>query len=393
MQAKELFKILYQNASTAMSQLRQAALSPNTEKVLREWGISDAARMVGRTPQTLRTYEDKNKISKARTVMKGKREERIYNLKEINLLRETFKTRPNKPSGAPPLILAITNFKGGATKSTQSIHIAQNFALKGYRVLLVDGDAQGTSTHNNGYVPDNDIFPDQTLLKILTGEDKDIAEIIRSTHWDGLDLIPANLSLFNAELIIPQQIAQYSQKTGRTLDFYIRLHKKLLSIYNDYDVILLDTPPSLGVITMNILYAANALIIPFPPNVVDFASTKQFLNMAYETFERLPGKTFAFVRFLISRYKTNSMTTNTLEQFVRHHMGQYLMTNSMIESEAVFKASAELKTIYEVEPHSNERRTYQRAIDCQNRVCDEIEMLGKIMWQNFINAKKTEEVA
>jgi len=391
MQATELFKLLHKNASTAMSQLRQAALSPNTAKVLREWGISDAARMIERTPQTLRTYEDQNKIPKARTVLKGKRVERVYNLKEINILRETFNTRPSKPKGIPPLILAITNFKGGATKSTQSIHIAQNFALKGYKVLLIDGDAQGTSTHNNGYIPDSDISADKTLLNILTGSDQDISKIIIPTHWDGLDLIPANLSLFNAELIIPQQIAQYAHETGKTLDFYGRLHKKLKNIYDKYDMILLDTPPSLGFTTMNILYAANTLIIPFPPNVVDFASTKQFLNMVFETFERLPGKTFAFVRFMISRYKTNSTTTNTFEQFVRHHLGQYLMTNSMIESEAVFKASAELKTIYEVEPHPNERKTYRRAIDYQNRVCDEIEMLGKIMWQNFVNAKKTKE--
>ena len=388
MQAKELFKKLYQNASNAMSQLREEALSPNTEKVLREWGISDVARMIGRTSQTLRTYEDQGKIPKARKVMKGKREERVYNLKEINTLREVFKTRPKKPNHSPPLILAITNFKGGATKSTQSIHISQNLALKGYRVLFVDGDAQGTTTHNNGYIPDSDITQDQTLLNILIGKKQNIRDIIQHTHWDGLDLIPANLSLFNAELIIPQQIAQHVQSTGKTLDFYARLHKQLQPIYNDYDIILLDTPPSLGFITMNILYAANALIIPFPPNVVDFASTKQFLNMVYETFERLPGKTFAFVRLLISRYKTNSTTTNILEQFVRHHMGQYLMTNSMIESEAVLKASAELKTIYEVDPHSNERKTYRRAIDYQNRVCDEIEMLGKIMWQNFVNAIK-----
>ena len=72
-------------------------------------------------------------------------------------------------------------------------------------------------------------------------------------------------------------------------------------------------------------------------------------------------------------------------------MGQYLMTNSMIESEAVFKASAELKTIYEIEPHSNEKKTYQRAIGYQDRVCDEIEMLGKIMWQNTQAATKAKE--
>ena len=175
--------------------------------------------MIGRSSQTLRNLEETGKIPKARTIDKGRKLERVYNLKEINYLRDFFETRPHKPKNAEPAILGFANFKGGAGKTTTAINTAQYFAKKGYKILFIDSDSQGSATGMFGYIPDRDFDENDTILNLLTDASYDLHKVIKQTYWDGLDLIPANLSLYNAELMIPIQIAEHSAKVGKPLPF------------------------------------------------------------------------------------------------------------------------------------------------------------------------------
>jgi chromosome partitioning protein len=391
MSANSILQELYSKGSRSLEILRKSAVTPHDVKVLKQWGISDAASMIGRTPQTLRNLEESGKIKSSRKIQNGKRVERVYSLKEINEIRELFKLRPSKPVGAKPVTIGIVNFKGGVGKSFTSLTLSQSLALKGYKVLLIDGDSQGTSTHQGGgLIPDLHVKPDQTLLDVLIGDSEDISNCIIKTHWDGLDLIPANLTLYNAEMIIPNQIYQHRQKTGQVLSFYTRLKASLDKIANDYDVIIIDTPPSLGFITLNVLFAVNGLMIPLLPSEVDYCSTVQFLNMAQESLSRLPAIDYQFVRLLISRHKPSSMQAKTMEGAIRQVFGSSVMTNYMIETEAVSKASADMKTIYEVEPHPNDKKTFKRATDHANQVAEELELLLKMVWNS---PEKTAQVA
>ncbi|PIZ05227.1 MAG: hypothetical protein COY58_00290 [Gammaproteobacteria bacterium CG_4_10_14_0_8_um_filter_38_16] len=381
MSASSLLQELYAKGSRSLEILRKSAVTPHNVKVLKEWGISDAANMIGRTPQTLRNLEESGKIKVPRKKQNGKRIERIYSLKEINEIRELFKLRPSKPLGAKPVTMGIVNFKGGVGKSFTSLTLSQSLALKGYKVLLIDGDSQGTSTHQGGgLIPDLHVKSEQTLLNVLIGNTDDLSNCILNTHWDGLDLIPANLTLYNAEMIIPNQIYQHREKTGEILGFYSRLKNSLDKVASKYDVIIIDTPPSLGFITLNVLFAVNGLMIPLLPSEVDYCSTVQFLNMAQESLNRLPKLDYQFVRLLISRHKPSSMQAKTMEGAIRQVFGSSVMTNYMIETEAVSKASADMKTIYEVEPHPNDSKTFKRATDHANQVSDELELLLKMVW-------------
>lgn len=383
MTANSILQELYSKGSRSLEILRKTAVTPHDVKVLKEWGISDAASMIGRTPQTLRNLEESGKIKPPRMKQNGKRTERIYSLKEINEIRELFKLRPSKPSGAKPVTVGIVNFKGGVGKSFTSLTLSQALALKGYKVLLIDGDSQGTSTHQGGgLIPDLHVKSEKTLLNVLIGDSDSLTDCIINTHWDGLDIIPANLTLYNAEMIIPNQIYQHRQNTGKILPFYSRLKNALDKINDQYDVVIIDTPPSLGFITLNVLYAVNGLMIPLLPSEVDYCSTIQFLNMAQESLNRLPKLDYDFVRLLISRHKPSSVQAKTMEGAIRQVFGSSVMTNYMIETEAVAKASADMKTIYEVEPHSNDRKTFKRAIDHANQVADELELLVKMVWHS-----------
>ena len=378
--ANQVFKSLFEAGAKAFKNLRNTAIAPETQKILKDYSISDVAEMVGRTSQTLRNLEEVGRIPQARLAQKGKRSERVYNLREINQLRSFFNTRPKKPTNSPPAILGFINFKGGAGKTTSAVCCAQYFAQKGYRVLFIDCDSQGSATQMFGHIPDEDFSENDTILNLLIGQSHNIREVIRKTYWDSLDLIPANLTLYNAELIIPTQIAEYAAKTGKQLAFYNQLNLHLKQIYEDYDIIILDCPPSMGMISINAIYATNALLVEMPPVIVDFSSTIQFFKMVYEVMERLPTKNYGFIRILVTKYngRINAMQ---LKELLHAYCGEDVMSNSMMQSEAISKASSNMQTLYEIDKFDGDRKTFDRALQSANLVNEEIENLVKLMWE------------
>lgn len=382
--ANQTFLSLYNAASTAYNKIRDLALTPHNTKVLLEWGITEVAEMIGRTPQTIRNLEDLGKIPKPRLINKGQREERTYSLADINKLRDYFETRPHKPEGAKAIVIAYANFKGGATKTVSAVNFAQGMALKGYKVCLCDMDSQGSATQLFGIIPDDDLGDEDNLSEVLSKDNADIKKVIRKTYWDGLDLIPANLSLYGVEFSVPVEMINYREEHGKTLQFHNRLNSSLETIKNEYDIIVLDCPPSLGIISMNALYAANAILIPMPPNVIDFASTKQFFHMVHEVFDQLPAKKFDFVRLFFSKFN-NRVSATQLLNVSKAFLGQTVLNSHMVESEAVIKAASNMQTIYEFTDFSNDKKTFKRAIDKAAELHDEIEQLIKMVWNNTLS--------
>ena len=117
-----------------------------------------------------------------------------YSLAELDAMREVFGTRPWRSPDDPPAIISVCNFKGGVGKSTIALHLAQHFAIHGYRVLMIDCDSQASSTMMFGYRPDIDLSEDDTLYGHFHKPDlQGFRSIIRKTHFHGLDLVPANL--------------------------------------------------------------------------------------------------------------------------------------------------------------------------------------------------------
>lgn len=380
--AAQTFKKMAEKGVDAFKMLRDIATGPNKTKQLRDWGITEAAAMIGKTPQLLRELEKEGRIPEARRAAKGNSTERVYSLREINILREYFGTRPRKPQGADPAILCVSNFKGGAGKTETAVSLAQSYAMKGYRVLMVDLDSQGSATYKFGYVPDEDITQEETALSTLLGEtpSNEMQNLIRHTYWDGIDLLPANLSLYNAELILPMQFADYANNPNHENPFYNRLNEGLKEVYDQYDVMVIDCPPSVGMITINALFASNALIIPMPPVLVDFSSTIQFFKMLSEVMERLPEKKYNFIRVLLTKYNGRN-AAEQLKALLNAFYNEFTMFNHMIESEAVAKAASNMETLHETCRFANDKKTYERAIQHANKVNDEVEMLFKTVWE------------
>ena len=159
--------------------------------------------------------------------------------------------RPN-PSEEPeldvtpktPQVIAFANQKGGVAKTTTTLNLAAAFAEEGHRVLCVDMDPQGNLTMSQGIDPDT---LEQSMYDVLV-HDLPIREVIRRRE---IDVACASIDLAGAEIAMSTQIGR-----ERSLD------KALSAVKDDYDFVCIDTPPSLGLLTINALTAADKVIVP-----------------------------------------------------------------------------------------------------------------------------------
>ncbi len=158
-----------------------------------------------------------------------------------------FAMPPILKSHGPARIIALCNQKGGVGKTTTAINLGATLAEYGRKVLAVDFDPQGALTAGLG-VPAHDVV---TIYDLLLGTTNDPREAIRHTGSTGLDVMPANIDLSAAEVHLVNEVAREQI-----------LARVLRPVADDYDVILIDCQPSLGLLTVNALTAAHGVIIP-----------------------------------------------------------------------------------------------------------------------------------
>ncbi|ETD26843.1 ParA family protein [Helicobacter canis] len=145
-------------------------------------------------------------------------------------------------------VITVANQKGGVGKTTTAVNLAASLAIAEKKVLLIDFDAQSNATTSLGFRRSDIEF---NVYHVLMGSKK-ISEVIKKTNIPFMDLVPSDIGLVGIEKSF------YTNKGGRELI----LKKKLVEVENDYDFIIIDSPPALGPLTINALAAANSVIIP-----------------------------------------------------------------------------------------------------------------------------------
>jgi chromosome partitioning protein len=379
---------LHSNAMKVLKGLQAGAKDDDTgQKSAPTFQISKAAQLVGRSASAIREAEKDGRLPARERTGSGHRVQ--YTLEDLDNMREVFGTRPWRDPGDPVAAISISNFKGGVGKSTTAVNLAQYLSIRGYRVLLVDCDSQASTTMLFGYTPDRDLGEQDTLYGYLHDRPLDgLRSIIRKTHFHNLHLIPANLRLYNLEYEMAAFIAQNPGDGVSIIDF---LANALVEVEDDYDVIVMDPPPALGMMSMGVMQAANAMIIPMPPSMLDFSSTTSFLDMLQKTIKELGGLTgkrpvYNFVKVLGSKVdESKSMQTEILKM-ARSLFGDSLLRSVIKTSAEIDNASSRMKTVYELDKPVTSYEVYTRCINFLNAVNEEIEQEVLKTWPSRAGA-------
>lgn len=183
-----------------------------------------------------------------------------------------FPEPPVLTSHGPARVIAMVNQKGGVGKTTSTINLGAALAELGRRVLLVDFDPQGALSAGLGTNPHE---LDLTVYNVLMDRKVDVKDAIRRTETENLDLLPANIDLSAAEVQLVNEVAR-----EQVLD------RALRKVEDEYDVILIDCQPSLGLLTVNALTAAHGVIIP---SICEFFALRA-VALLVETIEKVQDR-------------------------------------------------------------------------------------------------------
>jgi len=371
---------LARRADTVIERLRTRVFAPGAEKRLElRFNVRQAAEMVGRTEKAIRDAEGDGRLpTPEKDPATGRRTG--YALADVNRMREVFGTLPRRAASDPPTVLAVQNFKGGVGKSTVVVHLAQYLALKGYRVCVIDCDSQASSTALFGLNPDIDVNEEEDTLYpfFRHGGPPSLHYALRATYWPGIALIPANLGLYDAEYEFAARVAR---EPGFVLD---RLRQGVETIADQFDVVLLDPPPALGMISLSVLRAANALVIPAPPNNVDFGSTAHFLRMMSATLSELArhggARGYHFVKVLATKMNDQKSAHQAIKRMMDAVFPSDMLQAVLKDSAEIDNAAANLATVYEITGPAARTDTHKRCRVYLDAVGREIETAIRKTW-------------
>jgi chromosome partitioning protein len=363
------------NSENFLQRMHELGAQPNQRKaLLRLFSPSEAAEMVGRDRTTLARAEAEIGIVEAPRNPQNNRRTG-YTLAQVNAFRAHFGTLPWRDAATDvPIVIACQNFKGGVGKSTTCVNFAHYLALKGYRVLVIDTDSQATTTAMFGFTPDADITQDQTILPFLESSQKTLGYALKPTYFPGIDLIPACLALYEAEITIVMRVAGQPNPAER-LGFFQELKFGIQSVADRYDIVLIDSPPALGMISINVLMAADALLVPCAAKMFDFSSTVQFFRMIHNYIGQLDReKTYRWISVLTTLFDRRYESQKQFFEVMRACFGESVFQRVFFHSSAVINTAAEFVTPYE------QARPDRQVLAMMDSVFEEVELAFLREW-------------
>lgn len=241
--------------------------------------------------------------------------------------------------------IAIINQKGGVGKSTTAFTLASGLKNKGYKTLCIDMDAQG----NLSYTADaND---DLLTIYDLLAEDADINQAIQ--HTKNFDLIASSKALSGADGFITDIGKEY------------KLKEILESVKNDYDYIIIDTPPALGILTVNALTACDSVIIPAQADIYSLQGIEQ-LSKTIQPIKKYCNDKLKIDGILLTRYSPRAILSREVAE-IANDLAQNLNTkvfkSTIREAIAVKESQINKQSLFDYAPNSNVTNDYLNFIN------------------------------
>ncbi len=242
------------------------------------------------------------------------------------------------------MILAIANQKGGVGKTTTAINLSAALAQKGYRTLLLDLDPQGNASLSF-------LDPEQISVSIfdaLIDDDKNFTHAIHHTTIKNLDVVPARISL-----------AKFESKMLGDIDSHFRMKDRLKPIVSKYQYILIDTPPTLGLLTVNALVASTHLLVPIQSSYFALEGTDDLLETV-EKIKARPNPNLEFLGVVITIHDKRTLLGRDIKNHIKEVFGPKVFKTIISRSVRLEESPAYKEPIFTFAPHSSGALQYYK---------------------------------
>lgn len=364
-------------AADVLAQVRDAMIDPHPRKIPPSFSSSSIAELCRVDKSQIKYLTQKHELPPGNKVEGSKAKE--YSLEEAIQWVNTIGNRPTRPQEKDGKVAVICNYKGGVAKTETTVDIAQATTLRGLKVLVIDLDCQGSATQLLGISPEQDVKIEHTIMPYIHDEEIDLQYAVQQTYWHNLSIIPASSSLLAAEFALPAKAM-----SQRGFAFWEVLKKGIEPLRKNFDLILIDTSPSLSYLTLNAMIAADGLIMPCPPNALDFASSVQFWGIFSELIDNLPNakdKKYDFVTIIYTKVQSTEIS-RLVKTWMQQAYGTHINGIEIPESTAAKTASAQLKTIYDLSKPDGSSEAYRRYKEPLDRLADYVIDQLAIAWSN-----------
>jgi chromosome partitioning protein len=248
--------------------------------------------------------------------------------------------------------IGVMNSKGGSGKTTTAISLAVGMAGRGLRVLLVDADSQGNATLT---MLDGQLADGPTLGNVLLGQ-ASADEAIQSTRVEGLEILPSDARLADAALMLADAMGR-EHRFRRAID----------GLEGRYDVVLVDCPPALSLVTVNVLAGVSEILVPVDAGIYALSGLAQLQQAVSDVREYLGNSALRIAGLLLTRTHNNRATKEIAEQ-LRAAYGSLVFRSSIPHSVRVEESHARHRTVLEYAPTSAPALAY---LDLISEVLDD----------------------
>jgi chromosome partitioning protein len=234
-------------------------------------------------------------------------------------------------------IIAVANQKGGVGKTTTAINLAAALSQRGLRTLLVDLDPQGNATIS--FLDPATV--DRSSYDLLVDPAVAARDVIHRAGVDHLDVLGSKIALAKAEV-----------KLAGEFDSHFRLKDKLEVVRPEYDYIVIDTPPTLGVLTVNALVSASHLLVPIQSSYYALEGTDDLLE-TYEKIRSRPNPDLRFLGVVITLHDRRTILARDIKKQIREVFGDKVFRTTISKSVRLEESPAYKQSIFTFAPNSS----------------------------------------
>ncbi len=272
-------------------------------------------------------------------------------------------------------VISVANQKGGVGKTTTTVNLSAIFAKKGKKVLLIDADPQGNATSGLGINKKLELSLYDLLINDATAE-----ECIQSTNIKNLDICPCNIDLAGAEVELVSMMSREH-----------RLKEKLDVIKEKYDYVLIDCPPSLGLLTLNALTASDYILVPVQCEYYALEGLTQLLNTVKLVKKHL-NKNIVVLGAVLTMYDARTNLSNEVVKEVRRFFKNHVFKTIIPRNVKLSEAPSYGMSIIDYDEKSRGAETYNALAKEISRVLAPKKTNNKSTTKNKTTKTKSDQV-